>query len=80
MRKFIDAGLVEIENDKIRARSLSDLAKEAEGKEAQMIEDAMAEMSDEEIDPDKPIDPNDLVMPTPEYVGPDDGEYEQEGR
>ncbi|MHA1137370.1 MAG: hypothetical protein ACTSSE_12875, partial [Candidatus Thorarchaeota archaeon] len=80
MQKFIDAGLIEMENDQIRARSLSDLAKEAEGKEAQMIEDAKAEMGDEEVDPDKPFDPKDLVMPTPEYVGPDEGDYEQEGR
>jgi DNA repair ATPase RecN len=80
MQKFIDAGLIEMENDQIRARSLSDLAKVAEGKEAQMIEDAKAEMSDEEIDPDKPFDPKDLVMPTPEYTGPEEGDYEQEGR
>ncbi|TFH09794.1 MAG: hypothetical protein E4H14_03775 [Candidatus Thorarchaeota archaeon] len=80
MQKFIDAGLLEIENDQIRARSLSDLAKEAEGKEAQMIQDAKAEMSDEEVDLDKPFDPKDLVMPTPEYTGPKDGDYEQEGR
>lgn len=80
MQKFIDAGLLEMENDQIRARSLSDLAKEAEGKEAQMIEDAKAEIGDEEIDPDKPFDPKDLVMPTPEYTGPDEGDYEQEGR
>ncbi len=80
MQKFIDAGLLEMENDQIRARSLSDLAREAEGIEAQMIEDAKAEMGDEEVDPDKPFDPNDLVMPTPEYAGPEDGDYEQEGR
>ncbi len=32
------------------------------------------------MDPDKPFDPADLVMPTPEYTGPDEGDYEQEGR
>ncbi|TFG31939.1 hypothetical protein EU528_04855 [Candidatus Thorarchaeota archaeon] len=80
MQKFIDAGLIEMENDQIRARSLSDLAKEAQGKEAQMIEEAKAEIGNEEIDPDKPFDPKDLVMPTPEYTGPDEGDYEQEGR
>jgi predicted nuclease with TOPRIM domain len=80
MQKFIDAGLIEIENDQIRARSLSDLAKDAEGKQAQMLEDAKAEVGEEEIDPDKPFDPKDLVMPTPEYTGPEDGDYEQEGR
>lgn len=80
MQKFIDAGLIEMENDQIRARSLSDLAKEAEGKEAQMIEDAKAEIGDEEIEPDKPFDSKELVMPTPEYTGPEEGDYEQEGR
>jgi DNA repair ATPase RecN len=80
MQKFIDAGLLEIDGDKIRARSLSDLAKEAEGLEAQMIEDAKAEIANETIDGKKEIDPKDLVMPTPESTGPDNGEYEQEGR
>jgi chromosome segregation ATPase len=80
MQKFIDAGLIEMENDQVRARSLSDLAKEAEGKEAKMLEEAKAEVGDEEIDPDKPFDPKDLVMPTPEYTGPEEGDYEQEGR
>jgi peptidoglycan hydrolase CwlO-like protein len=80
MQKFIDADLLEIDGDKIRARSLSDLAREAEGLEAQMIEDAKAEIANEPIDRKKEIDPKDLVMPTPEYTGPDNGEYEQEGR
>ncbi len=80
MQKFIEAGLIEMEDDKIRARSLSDLAKESAGKEAQMIEDAKAEMGDKAVDLVKPLDPKDLVMPTPEYTGPDEGDYEQEGR
>jgi DNA repair exonuclease SbcCD ATPase subunit len=80
MQKFIDAGLLEMEGDKIRARSLSDLAREAEDIEAKMIEDAKAEMGDESIDSGKPFDPKSLAMQTPEYTGPDDGDYEQEGR
>lgn len=52
MQKFIDAGLLEIDNDKIRARSLSDLAREAEGREAQMIEDARAELGEGAADED----------------------------
>jgi hypothetical protein len=80
MQKFIDAGLLEMEGDKIRARSLSDLAREAEDIEAKMIEDAKAEMGDESIDSSKPFDPKSLAMQTPEYTGPDDGDYEQEGR
>jgi len=80
MQKFIDAGLIEMKNNQIRARSLSDLAKEAEGKEAQMIEDAKAETGDEEINSDKPFDVKDLVMPTPEYAEPEEGDYEQEDR
>jgi predicted nuclease with TOPRIM domain len=80
MQKFIDAGLLEMEGDKIRARSLSDLAREAEDNEAQMIEDAKAEMGDETNKSDKSFDPKSLVMPTPEYTGPEDGDYEQEGR
>ena len=80
MQKFIDAGLLEMNGDKVRARSLSDLAREAEDLEAQMIEAAKADMSKESANSDKPFDPKALVMPTPEYKGPDDGEYKQEGR
>ncbi|TFG33713.1 hypothetical protein EU527_07050 [Candidatus Thorarchaeota archaeon] len=80
IQKFIDAGLLEMDGERVRARSLSDLAREAEGIEAQMIEDARAELGDEKIESDKPFDPKDLVMPTPEYTGPEDGDYEQEGR
>ncbi|MGQ4911879.1 MAG: hypothetical protein ACP6KW_06865 [Candidatus Thorarchaeota archaeon] len=78
LQKFVDVGLLEIEEDRVRPRSLSDLVKDAEGLDAQMIEEAKTEMGDE--DPG-PLDPKDLVMPTPEYTGPDEGsDYEQEGR
>jgi predicted nucleic acid-binding Zn-ribbon protein len=80
MQKFIDAGLLEMEGDKIRARSLSELAREAEGLEAKMIEDAKAEIGIESTSSNEKFDPKDLVMPTPEHTGPDDGDYKQEGR
>ena len=78
LQKFVDAGLLEIEDDKVRPRSLSELADDVSKSEEKMLEDARAESNGSETEP---LDPKDLVMPTPEYIGPEDGnEYEQEGR
>lgn len=78
LQKFVDAGLLEIEDDKVRPRSLSELADDVTKSEEEMLEDAQAKSNESEVEP---LDPKDLVMPTPEYLGPEDGnEYEQEGR
>ena len=78
LQKFVDAGLLEIEGDRVRPRSLSELVDDVTKSEEKMLEDARAESNGSEAEP---LDPKDLVMPTPEYLGPEDGdEYEQEGR
>lgn len=78
LQKFVDAGLLEIDGDKIRPRSLSDLVEDVETSEEVLLENARAESDGSEAEP---LDPADLVMPTPEYTGPETGDdYEQEGR
>jgi hypothetical protein len=78
LQKFVDAGLLEIEGDKVRPRSLKELAEDVESSEEAMLEEARAEADGGESEP---LDPKDLVMPTPEYKGPEKGnDYEQEGR
>jgi predicted nuclease with TOPRIM domain len=78
LQKFVDAGLLEIEGDRVRPRSLSDLVADVESSEETLIENARAESDGSETEPS---DPKDLTIPTPEYTGPDKGDdYEQEGR
>ncbi len=78
LQKFVDAGLLEIEDDKVRPRSLSELADDVTKSEEKMLEDARAESNGSAAES---LDPKDMVMSTPEYLGPEDGdEYEQEGR
>ena len=78
LQKFVDAGLLEIEDNKVRPRSLSELVDDVTKSEEKMLEDARAKSNESEAEP---LDPKDLAMPTPEYLGPEDGdEYEQEGR
>ena len=78
LQKFVDAGLLEIDSDRVRPRSLSDLAEDVESSEEALLETARAESDGSESEP---LDPEDLIMPTPEYTGPDKGDdYEQEGR
>lgn len=75
LQKFVDVGLVEIDGDKVRPRHLSDLVKDSEGMDAQMLEEAKTEL-------DKTSKgPLDSEEGDPEYSGPQKGEdYEQEGR
>lgn len=75
LQKFVDVGLIEIEEDRVRPRSLSDLVKEAEGMDAQMLEEAKAELDQVEDES------SETAGKTLEYTGPKKGEdYEQEGR
>ena len=46
LQKFIDAGLLEIDADRIRPLNLSDVAKAAASSEEQLIEEAKAELEE----------------------------------
>jgi chromosome segregation ATPase len=71
LQKFVDVGLLEIDGDKVRPRSLSELASNVKESEVQMLEDARAESDDTDSQ----------LISLPEYTGPEDGkDYEQEGR
>jgi hypothetical protein len=73
LQKFVDAGLLEIEDDRVRPRSLSDLVEDVKATEEQMLEEARAETDGSVVDT--------TDAPFPEYTGPGDGsDYEQEGR
>ncbi len=78
LQKFVEAGLLEIEGDRVRPRSLSDLVSDVESSEETLLENARAESDGSATES---LDPSDLIMPTPEYTGPEKGDdYEQEGR
>ncbi|MHA2146014.1 MAG: hypothetical protein ACXAB0_11230 [Candidatus Thorarchaeota archaeon] len=73
LQKFVDAGLLEIEDDRVRPRSLSELVEEVKTAEEQMLEDARVETDGSVVET--------TDAPFPEYIGPREGnEYEQEGR
>ena len=74
LQKFVDAGLLELEDDKVRPRSLSDLVDDVKATKEQMLEDARAESDGSMVESTDPLQ-------LPEYTGPKDGnDYEQEGR
>ena len=74
LQKFVDAGLLEIEEDRVRPRSLSDLVDDVKDTEAQILEDARAETGGTETESMDSVG-------LPEYLGPEEGkDYEQEGR
>ncbi len=52
LQKFVDAGLVELQGDNIRPRKLSEVSKQAEAMDEQILEEAKAElaMHPEEVD------------------------------
>ena len=78
LQKFVDAGLLEIDGDRVRPRSLSDIVRDAESSKKAMLETARVESKRAESEP---FDPKDLAMSSPEYSGPEkDNDYEQEGR
>jgi len=73
LQKFVDAGLLEIENDQVKPRSLSDLDEDVKTTEEQMLEDARTETDGSVVET--------IDAPFPEYAGPEEGnDYEQEGR
>ena len=75
LQKFVDVGLLEIEDDKVRPRSLSDIVEEVKVTDEQMLETARAEADGSKAESIETID---LI---PENLGPEDGnDYEQEGR
>ncbi len=47
LEKFIEVGLVELDGDVVRPRALSEVARELQGQEAQMIEEVRAELGDD---------------------------------
>jgi myosin heavy subunit len=72
LQKFVDAGLLEIDGDRVRPRSLSDLAAEARQTEEELLEAARIEVQSSD-------EPQPEGLPT--YSGPaQDDDYKQEGR
>ncbi len=47
LKRFIEVGLVEIVDGKVKPRALSDVARDLQGQEAKMIEEVRAEMGDD---------------------------------
>ncbi|TFF94988.1 hypothetical protein EU546_04120 [Candidatus Thorarchaeota archaeon] len=75
LQKFVDVGLIEIDDDRVRPRSLSDMVEAAEGMDAQILEEAKADLDRAE---DDVVEQEGKTL---EYTGPKKGEdYEQEGR
>lgn len=73
LQKFVDAGLLEIDGDRVRPRSLSDIVNESKKSEEQMLQSAR-----EEVERDDGAAPD---VGFAEYTGPEKGsDYEQEGR
>ena len=76
MQRFIDAGMIELEGDKIRASAL--LAEKAAELEEKAVKKAKAELKEPEEGPEEDFGD---IPETEYYTGPADGEdYEQPGR
>ncbi len=59
LQGFIDAGLIEIENDRVRPKNLTDVAKKVAGLTEEAVEAAQAELDESEDADSLPTESND---------------------
>ncbi|KXH71074.1 MAG: hypothetical protein AM326_12075 [Candidatus Thorarchaeota archaeon SMTZ-45] len=78
LQKFVDVGLLEINGDRIRPRSFSNLIKDMKSSDEELIRSAQTESDEKETES---IESKDSLISTPEYTRPEKGDdYEQDGR